>query len=305
MTDFFNVVIDHFIIKFLADKCTPPQTKRNGIVRYCVNNMYYGSLSFKRDTNTIKEIAEDGSQWWTHLYKDRYFFDTVILKQWDGHFYPYFKYNNAIGDNNIKRFETSSKRALIKSDSNDLNAFSKHLEKMEDDIFFYDSEYTLSITEYCYFHPIDDEEKNRFLKAAKNFEQIETLEEEFSCLGIFAFKRKKEILETIKNIYYYAYLVVGKACIDRVGKNYYQEALNENDAAFQKKEKEVEQATTALQKVDFTAFKKRQELKFQLKLCNESLNSLKDFKESAPKQISKIALVFEELDRKLAEFDNM
>ena len=124
--------------------------------------------------------------------------------------------------------------------------------------------------------------------------------EEYSTLGLFNQKRKKEILEAFDNMMNYSKLIVAKAILDRIGSDFYQKDEKLVDKAIDAEQQRLEHHQSSLKNVALTAFKKRKEIQNQIGLCKASLKELNRIKELIPQRVNQLKEVFEETEKRLS-----
>lgn len=155
------------------------------------------------------------------------------------------------------------------------------------------------IVQYCWFTPVNEDEEKRFLNVLENQVEISKLAQEYSYLGIFDGKRKKEIINQLGTITEYTRLVIAKACVDRF-ENYHQDYVTTLNNCISIVTNKINDLNDELQKVAMTAFKKKKEINNEMKDLKAILKKLNRINIKVSEKIEVIDSVFKELNEQLA-----
>lgn len=153
--------------------------------------------------------------------------------------------------------------------------------------------------DFCFwFTPETEKEKQRFLKVIENQEKIIKLADEYKRLGIFSGKRKKEILQTVNNMFEYAYLVVGQACYDR-NKTFYDNDMKVVNELIEFANKNISELDEELNGIAVTAFEMRKEYKEPRKEWSKFLSELENLKNILPQKKELLISTLAGLDKRI------
>lgn len=150
----------------------------------------------------------------------------------------------------------------------------------------------------CWFTPETEKEKQRFLKIVENQEKIIQLADEYKRLGIFSGKRKKEIMQTVNNMFEYAYLVVGQACYDR-NKTFYEEDMKLTNELIEFVNKHISELDKELNSISITAFEMRKKYKQPRNEWNKFLSEMERVKNILPPKKELLVSTLAELDKRI------
>ena len=172
--------------------------------------------------------------------------------------------------------------------------------------YFVDVEHTIPDDEFAtlftWFEPLDAQESARFLRIMENQEKLIKLAGEFPTLGIFASRRKKEILKEATALLDYNGAVVLKACIDRTKAPVF-EAPKTLDAIVKNRQEVLATAEAKKQALSFFDFANRSRIKGQIETAVENLELVTLLQSEALKKIDFLVSEFAKLDALIAEFD--
>lgn len=157
------------------------------------------------------------------------------------------------------------------------------------------------IEQYSYFEAVNEKEKERFIKVVENQNKIIELADEYSHLGLFDGKRKKEIMKEIESFYEYSILVLGKACVDRY-KNFHQideKDLEECINICIKQISELENELKNMTSITLNKKEKKKRIKTKLPNWKQALQNFNKIKIIMNERIKKLYLFIDELDERI------
>lgn len=153
--------------------------------------------------------------------------------------------------------------------------------------------------DFCFwFTPETEKEKQRFLKIVENQEKIIQLADEYKRLGIFSGKRKKEIIQTVNNMFEYAYLVVGQASYDR-NKTVCDKDMKLLNELIEFANKNINELDEDLKGIAITAFEMRKKYKEPRKEWSKFLSELEKVKNILPQKKELLISTLAGLDKRI------
>lgn len=151
-------------------------------------------------------------------------------------------------------------------------------------------------------------------KVLSNQECISALSQEYSQLGIFGGKRKKEIEKEIDGLLEISFLLIGKLCLEElvaesgqtVGKGYgevvYGEDLRRLDGILAELNALLETQSGELKRLGFTAFARRKELSADIRKTQRAVRMMTSLIEESRERARQVDVCIQQLNERVQQY---